>query len=233
MSYSQFTPLKMSTSHAFAGTAMQGSLTQELVILVILVVIALALIFICGWMGKRTESEEPAEESKVQAVPAAHPQVKAAIPAAGIAMTEAISEEAVEQPEQAAIEPIEAATEAEELETAVEMAGQVAEMEAFKPVVTGAVEIAEPLPVTPSKPDDLKIVEGIGPKVSQLLNAAGIFTFAQLADASVDHLQEIVDAARLRMMDPTSWPDQARLAAAGDWDGLKKLQDELKGGRHV
>ncbi len=63
-------------------------------------------------MGKRTESEEPAEESKWPSRAGAHPQVKAAIPAAGIAMTEAISAEEWNSPT-GAIEPIEAATEAE------------------------------------------------------------------------------------------------------------------------
>jgi large subunit ribosomal protein L21 len=31
--------------------------------------------------------------------------------------------------------------------------------------------------------------------------------------------------------DPETWPKQAGMAASGDWDGLKKWQDELDGGK--
>ncbi len=90
--------------------------------------------------------------------------------------------------------------------------------------------------VTPAAPgedqhDDLTIVEGIGPKISALLGAAGINTFAQLAAADEGRLREILLEARLRMADPRTWPEQARLAAEGDWEGLKTLQRQLKAGR--
>lgn len=81
--------------------------------------------------------------------------------------------------------------------------------------------------------DDLVILEGIGPKIKQILKAHGITTFAQLAEANVNDLHKILAEANLRIADPTSWPEQARLAAAGDLEGLKKLQDSLKGGRQV
>lgn len=80
--------------------------------------------------------------------------------------------------------------------------------------------------------DDLTIVEGIGPKIASLLNEAGIKTFAALADTPQDRLDEILTNARLRRIsDPGTWPEQARLAAAGNWEGLQQLQDSLKGGR--
>jgi large subunit ribosomal protein L17 len=79
--------------------------------------------------------------------------------------------------------------------------------------------------------DDLTIIEGIGPKVASILKEAGITTFAQLASSDPTHLEAILRAAKLQMMDPQGWIEQARLAAQGDWEGLKKLQDELKGGR--
>ena len=49
----------------------------------------------------------------------------------------------------------------------------------------------------------------------------------------MERLREILNAAELRgsFGDPTSWPEQARLAAEGMWDQLKTLQDGLKGGR--
>ncbi len=85
--------------------------------------------------------------------------------------------------------------------------------------------------LAPPEPDDLKKLEGIGPKVASLLNQNGITTYAQLADTSVEKLDEILDANKLQMMHPGSWPQQARLAADGDWEAFQKLQDELHGGR--
>ena len=83
----------------------------------------------------------------------------------------------------------------------------------------------------PSEPDDLRRIEGIGPKVQSVLNNAGISTFADLAATDTENLQAILDAAEYQYMNPASWPNQAALAAAGDWEGLDKLQDELKGGK--
>ena len=81
--------------------------------------------------------------------------------------------------------------------------------------------------------DDLKKIEGIGPKISEILNTAGIKTFEDLANAPVEKLNEILSEAgsRYRMHDPTTWPEQAALAASGKWDELAVLQDELKGGK--
>lgn len=98
------------------------------------------------------------------------------------------------------------------------------------PVPEAAVRAAEAIP---AQPDDLEIIEGIGPKIAGLLKAAGITTFAQLAEADLDRVQEILRAANLRLADPTTWAEQARLAAKGDWTALETLQDQLKGGRHA
>lgn len=92
---------------------------------------------------------------------------------------------------------------------------------------------AAPIVVEPIVPDDLKIVEGIGPKIESLLNNAGILTFQQLAAASVERLTEILEAAgnRYKMHDPSTWARQAQLAFEGKWDELKEWQDTLKGGK--
>jgi small subunit ribosomal protein S1 len=81
--------------------------------------------------------------------------------------------------------------------------------------------------------DDLKKIEGIGPKISQILTEAGMPSFEALSKADPDKLREILEAAgsRYKMFDPSTWPEQASLAAAGEWDKLKKLQDDLDGGR--
>jgi predicted flap endonuclease-1-like 5' DNA nuclease len=81
--------------------------------------------------------------------------------------------------------------------------------------------------------DNLEIIEGIGPKIATILQSAGINTFAQLGRAEQSKLLEILYRAGLRVNDPTTWPEQARLAAVGDWEGLKQLQETLKGGRRV
>ena len=85
----------------------------------------------------------------------------------------------------------------------------------------------------PAKPDDLKKIEGIGPKIAQILTDAGIPTFAKLAATKPAKLKEILAAAgnRFKMHNPATWPEQAKLAKAGKWDELKKLQDKLDGGR--
>lgn len=80
--------------------------------------------------------------------------------------------------------------------------------------------------------DDLTIVEGIGPKIDELLHQAGIDTFARLARARIDELQAILDGggAHFRLANPGTWPQQAALAADNRWHELKRLQDELIGG---
>jgi predicted flap endonuclease-1-like 5' DNA nuclease len=91
-------------------------------------------------------------------------------------------------------------------------------------------------PVPPVVPDDLKLIEGIGPKIAQVLNAAGIETFAQLAETDPQTLRRLLhetDPRLARLGDPNTWPAQAKLAAAGDHEGLKALQDSLKGGRQT
>jgi small subunit ribosomal protein S1 len=87
--------------------------------------------------------------------------------------------------------------------------------------------------VSSSKGDDLKKIEGIGPKIAELLSGAGISTFSALAETEAEKIKEILaeGGSRYQMHDPTSWPEQAALAADGSWDDLKKLQEELNGGK--
>ena len=83
-----------------------------------------------------------------------------------------------------------------------------------------------------AKADDLKKVEGIGPKIAEIFNNAGIVTFADLAKTSVKKLEEILAEAgpRYASKNPGSWPKQAKMAAEGKWDELKEWQDNTKGG---
>ena len=81
-----------------------------------------------------------------------------------------------------------------------------------------------------AKADDLKKVEGIGPKIASTLAAAGITTFADLAKTKPAKISEIISEVRGNHVTDT-WPAQAKLAADGKWDELKKWQDELDGGK--
>lgn len=86
---------------------------------------------------------------------------------------------------------------------------------------------------TPALEDDLALIEGIGPRISALLRHYGIQNFAQLAEADVDRLQAMLNEAGpgFQMASPETWPEQARLAADGEWEELRALQDRLTAGR--
>lgn len=81
--------------------------------------------------------------------------------------------------------------------------------------------------------DDLKVVEGIGPKIAELFNDNGVNTWYQLSNTSVARCQEILNIGgkRFEIHKPDTWPMQAGLAFDGKWKELLKLQDELDGGK--
>ena len=98
-----------------------------------------------------------------------------------------------------------------------------------------ATEEEEPAfnPFSKYKKDDLKIIEGIGPKISIVLTNAGLYTWQKLANSNADDLKKILAKAgnRFKIHDPSTWPQQAGMAADGEWEALKKWQDELDGGK--
>ena len=83
------------------------------------------------------------------------------------------------------------------------------------------------------KQDDLKIVEGIGPKIEELFHNFDIKTWQALAEASIEKCQEVLNSGgeRYKIHNPGTWPRQAALAAKGKWEELLKWQDELDGGK--
>ncbi len=99
---------------------------------------------------------------------------------------------------------------------------------------TGKILTADvPTKAEVSVKDNLEKIEGIGPKIAELLNNAGINTFLELSEAKVETVREILDNAgsRFRMHDPSTWSEQSKMAHEGKWDELKVYQDHLKGGR--
>jgi predicted flap endonuclease-1-like 5' DNA nuclease len=90
-----------------------------------------------------------------------------------------------------------------------------------------------PITKVTQQEDDLIEIEGIGPKSADALHKAGITSFTQLAKTDPQQLREILREADMPSINPDTWPEQAKLAAKGDWDGLYALRDELVGGRRV
>lgn len=162
-----------------------------------------------------------AEATPVAAVESAAEEVKEETVAAEDAPVASAEEET---PAEAAEETPAAGTAAAEAETAEVPVSKEAAPEETAP--------AEPEEVK-AEADDLKKIEGIGPKIEEVLLAANINTFALLAGKSEEELKTLLSEAgdQFASHDPATWPKQAELAAAGKWDELKKLQDELQGGR--
>lgn len=81
------------------------------------------------------------------------------------------------------------------------------------------------------QPDDLTVIEGIGPKTAAAFHAAGITTYEQLAGLDYTYLNQVLSDAGLRLGNTSTWPEQANLANQGDWQGLEELQANLNRGR--
>lgn len=81
--------------------------------------------------------------------------------------------------------------------------------------------------------EDLKIIEGIGPKIEELLNREGIHSIEQLADTSIIRLAAILKKAgpRFQIQNPTSWPEQALLAREEKWEELDQMKKQIISGR--
>jgi predicted flap endonuclease-1-like 5' DNA nuclease len=66
-------------------------------------------------------------------------------------------------------------------------------------------------PAVQTVQDQLEAIKGIGRVFAQKLNAAGIYTFADLATQTPDRLREIIGTARAgSMVQPADWIQQAR-----------------------
>lgn len=84
----------------------------------------------------------------------------------------------------------------------------------------------------PNREDNLKRIEGIGPKIMGILNDAGIKSFWALSEVSPKEIRKILlqKGSKYKMHNPNSWPKQAQLAAEGRWNELQDYQDKLNGG---
>jgi len=139
---------------------------------------------------------------------------------------------AAEVPEEPATEPPAAEVKPEVVEPQPAVEEPAIEIIVDTRPETPAVVIPVVIPVADEK-DDLTVVEGIGPKIQELLHQYGIYTYKQLAETEVVRLKEILSAAgpQLAMHDPGTWSAQANLAANDKWEDLKAYQGFLKGGK--
>jgi chromosome segregation ATPase len=79
--------------------------------------------------------------------------------------------------------------------------------------------------------DNFTIISGIGPKVDAILKGRKINTFTKLSTLNAENILEILEKENpnlVRLVDPTNWPEQAKLAAEDDWDALNTLQESLR-----
>jgi predicted flap endonuclease-1-like 5' DNA nuclease len=116
----------------------------------------------------------------------------------------------------------------------VATAGSVTAAPTPAPAVTGPdLAAAAAAGFAPRHPDDLEIVEGIGPRIAALLRAEGISTWRALAACPPERIREVLDLGGpgFRIADPGTWPEQAALAADDRWAELRALQDRLVAGR--
>jgi predicted flap endonuclease-1-like 5' DNA nuclease len=181
----------------------------------------------------------PAEAAKAQAVPAAVPAAAPVAAAAAAKPAGKSRKKTAPESDLVGVPDSAAAPAAPDL-VAVPESGAVA------PAAPDLVGVPESGPVDATAPkyvgvpdspqaDDLTKIEGIGPKIAQVLADAGITTFAALANTSAGRLREILNAAgsRYRITDPTTWPEQAGHAARGDWDKFNDLVGQLKAGKRA
>ena len=207
-------------------------------------ILALAILVgarvLLGWWSRRLKEQREAEANREPAGPSAGGAATAtrqmdAIPTEvepEVSVPEDKEDVAPQpEPEEPAVSTAEVPG-LDEAEEAVTRAVEVPVPSASEGPVAGDVGVPpQSAPETPV-PDDLRRIEGIGPKISGVLQAAGVATYAQLAAADVARLRQILTEAGVRA-NPTTWPDQAKLAAAGLWDDLQALQDKLQGGRRT
>jgi predicted flap endonuclease-1-like 5' DNA nuclease len=172
---------------------------------------------------------EPVTVAQTETV--AHPEPE--VIAAPAAETETIAhpEPVVTAAPAAEFEPALAAEPAKNAEPTA-----VAETEPVAVVGSEPVAESEVVAATSVSPspvgDKLTRIEGIGPKLAATLAAAGITTYAQLADADLAELRATIKAAKLRLSpNLATWPAQARLLAEGDQRGFTALADDLAADR--
>ena len=101
-------------------------------------------------------------------------------------------------------------------------------------VLVISVSTEEVVPAVSDEGDELERIEGIGPKIGAALRSSGITTFERLSTAGETELRASLSFAGIRLAPSVAtWGEQARLLAAGNEEGFRKLTDALVAGRKV
>jgi predicted flap endonuclease-1-like 5' DNA nuclease len=199
-----------------------------------------------GGKPARVAATEPApvDIDEVEAA-LAEPEAADRVPVAageGALATGAAPTAVVEAPQPAPDEPAPDEPATEEVahgEPAAESATEEPAVEELAQEAPATEEVAREEPATgPGTaevvPDNLRRIEGIGPKMAGALNAAGITTYEQLAASDETALRAAISAAGLRFAPSlVTWARQARLLADGDEAGFADLTRRLVAGRDV
>jgi predicted flap endonuclease-1-like 5' DNA nuclease len=209
-------PIAQTSAFASPLAQMEGEGNPWWLWLIIFAVLALFVGFMLWWWLHEPEEEATATRHRPAAVDKAHDMPDSAVDDEQIAAAYTSPQDTEEI----------LAAEAKTLEP------DTAALEVVEP------QIAQPTaaPLDAAAPNDLTIVEGIGPAIQKMLYAAGITTYRNLAMADADHLKSILEEAdpRLaRMVNPATWPEQAQLAAQGKWEELEALKERLTAGRRA
>ena len=181
--------------------------------------------------SKGSKSTEPVAVKKVVKAVKVSPKVEA--PVVAVAPVEVVATSIVVE-----AAPIEVKVEATPvvevaIVEAVVEAASVEEVVEAPAVVEETVVETTPKASKSPKADDLKLIEGIGPKIADLFINADIDTFAKLAETSVEQMKSILSSGgpRFASHDPSTWAEQAVLARDGKMAELQELQDRLNGGK--
>ena len=193
----------------------------------IVIIIWLLVSFLLGYilrylLGAKTRDRVVILEKDLSAMTAKANSLEADLSTANYEKDKTADELAKEKSKNADLYfKLKACEESKAEEPAVEM------VKASAPLGFAYIEVDDP------KLNDLKIVEGIGPKIEDLLKDSGIANLAVMAQAKAEDIKSILDGqgARFKLADPTTWPKQAQMAVDGNWDRLKEFQDFLQGGK--
>jgi uncharacterized membrane protein HdeD (DUF308 family) len=193
----------------------------------------LTLIASFGLRGVEHEIEDAREQAAEMASRAKAAQMSAAAAAAKAAADAADSvDDTADNVSKTVGDAADAAGDA--VDDAVDTAGDMADdaADAAGDAVDDAGDAVETMAARMGLPvnQDLTLIEGIGPKTAEALAAAGVNNYADLAHMTPEQVHAIVKDAGISA-DPSTWPEQARLAAEGKMDELQALQDRLQGGR--
>lgn len=180
--------------------------------------------------------DEVSEELEFERVETPESEAAADLPEESAGILHVTDELEENEPEDAAESPeVVSAVEADEVpdEVVIEVEeDDVEDVIVFEGDMSGKPDAADEK--APLAEDRLQIIEGIGPKIETVLKDAGVKTLRELSEMSPESIRAILsEYPSLRLANPESWPEQARLAANGDHAALQELQDKLKGGRIV